>query len=151
MDTQKNQQGRDPGIGHDGHVTEVMSVDNLFTGIVSVCALRGIRTLTLRGNDFFDAMEAAYTAVLPEAERRGVDLDFAIFLDPVYGDSPLVQEAVHMGVTRRLVSLDNPEYQEMRIKFGHAEAELLLRRLPGGRQLYEGAASAFLDHQLVLT
>lgn len=134
-----------PERGHDTSVSTVMSIDNLVTGLVSACALRGIRRLTLRGQDLFAAMELAYKRVDEEAAGAGVEVRFAVFLDPIYGDSPVVREAFNMAVIRRLVSLDNPEFQEMSIKISALEAERLLATLPGGPALYEAATDAFLD------
>lgn len=133
----------------DGSVSQVMTVDNFLTGLVSVCALEGIKALTLRGQDFFEAMEAAYAVIDEAATAEGIEVRFAVFLDPIYGDSPVIREAISMAVTRKLVSLDNPEYQEMRIKFGQEEARLLLASLPGSIELYKQAAGAFLDRHLV--
>lgn len=126
-----------------------MSVDNLLTGIVSSCARRGVRRLTLRGQGLFAAVEAAYRRVEQDAPAAGVSLRFSVFLDPIYGDSPVIREAFNMAVIRRLVSLDNPEFQEMTIKIGPEAAEKLLETLPGGSDLYERATDAFLDQKVL--
>lgn len=52
-----------------------------------------------------------------------------------------VSRAVQIG----LISPDNPEYQDMRIKFGRQEAERLVEDLPGGPDLYGAIADVYLE------
>jgi len=67
-----------------------------------------------------------------------------VVLDDLYGDSPVVREAVTGAVQRNFIRLDNPEFQDMRMKFGPEVADLLLDALPGSSKVYESMADAYL-------
>jgi len=105
-------------------------------------------TLSLRGDPFFEAIAAGYGELKRLAPAADLDVRFAVFLDELYGDSPVVREAVSSAVQCNLISLDNPEYQDMRIKFGQEEAAHLIEGLPGGAPLYAAVADVYLDHRL---
>ncbi len=122
-----------------------VSVDDFITGLLAGFADADVSSLSIRGAEFYRAIEDAFTALASAATELRLDLRFRVFLDPVYGDSPVVRDAISSAVQRDLVSLDNPEYQDMRLKIGHEEAVLLLKSLPGGRDLYTGLARHFLD------
>jgi hypothetical protein len=125
-------------------VTDV-TVEDFMTGLIATCAKRGLSTLSLRGERFFEAMAAGFEALAERAPERGLDVRFAVYLDELYGDSPVVREAVTGAVQRNLISLDNPEYQDMRIKFGRDQADQLLADLPGGDDLYQSVTDAYLQ------
>ena len=121
-----------------------VTIDDFMTGLIATCASRGLSTLSLRGERFFEAMAASYSELDWASARGGLDVRFVIILDDLYGDSPVVRDAVSRAVQRNLISLDNPEFQDMRIKFGRDEAARLLSDLPGGPDMYEAIASAYL-------
>lgn len=121
-----------------------VTIEDFMTGLIAVCAKRGLATLSLRGERFFEAMAAAYGNLEVQAEPADLQVRFVVVLDDLYGDSPVVREAVTGAVQRNLISLDNPEFQDMRIKFGPAAADRLLENLPGGTEVYESIADAYL-------
>jgi hypothetical protein len=130
-------------VGDDVVVTDV-TIEDFMTGLIATCAKRGLATLSLRGERFFEAMAAGYEQLRGWAEGKDLDVRFAVFLDELYGDSPVVREAVAGAVQRDLISLDNPEFQDMRIKFGPEVADRLLADLPGGQEMYASIADAYL-------
>lgn len=123
---------------------EDVSVDDFITGLLAGFAESNVSSLSIRGAEFHRAVADAFLALNASAVQKNLDIRFRVFLDPVYGDSPVVRDAISSAVQRDLVSLDNPEYQDMRLKIGHEEAVLLLKRLPGGRDLYVDLAENFL-------
>lgn len=122
-----------------------LTVDDFLTGIIAAAATKGIRTFSMRDQYFFSAMEDSYRELERVAANHNVDVRFVIQLDPLYGDSPVIREAVSTATLRKLISLDNPEFIDMRIKFGPDEAERILADLPGDRSLYVALAEVFLQ------
>src|SRR5712692_1541287 len=108
-----------------------LSVDDFMTGLISTLALRHHDVVSLRERDFFRRVEESFRVVTEDASRVGVEVRFWITLDDFHKDSPVVREAISAAVLRDLVSLDNPEYQDMRIKLTPREAELQLETVPG--------------------
>lgn len=121
-----------------------VTLDDFMTGLVATCAKRGLATLSLRGDRFFEAMAAGYDELVRSAVTSELDVRFVIVLDDLYGDSPVVREAVAGAVQRDLISLDNPEFQDLRIKFSPDVADRLLADLPGGREIYESITDAYM-------
>jgi hypothetical protein len=122
-----------------------MTLDDFFTGFVAGLAARGVRVVSIRGNQFHEAMEEVFRATEVEAAEEGVRLRFAISRNKLHGDSPDVREALAKGVQRDIVSLDNPEYQNMRLKIGKAYAAKYFDRLPGKPEMYLKMADTFLS------
>lgn len=125
---------------------EDVTVDDFITGLLAAFAERHIAAVSIRGNAFYRAAENTYSHLRTVAAARGLDVRFRIRLDPIYEDSPVLREAISAAVQRDLVSLDNPEYQDMRLKIGSDESALLLASLPGTGDLYRSLADTFLDN-----
>lgn len=121
-----------------------MTLDDFFTGFVAGLAARGVRVVSIRGEQFHKAMEDVFRTTEREAETSGLKLRFAISRNEIHGDSPDVREALAKGVQRDIVSLDNPEYQNMRLKISKAYADQYFRRLPGSEDMYLRMADTFL-------
>ena len=121
-----------------------LTADDFVTGLLAALAERGVRVISIRGEEFYSAIEYAFTTLEAVAGDHRVEPRFAVFLDPLHGDSPVVREAVSSVVLRDLASLDNPEYQDLRLKIVNDQAEMLLAALPGGAALYETLADAFV-------
>jgi hypothetical protein len=122
-----------------------ITADDFVTGLLAVLAKRGVTAISIRGSVFSEALAASFDTLQEAAAQRAVNPRFLIILDPVYQDSPVIREAISSAVQRNLVGLDNPEYQDLRIKLGLDEADHLLSRLPGGLDLYERIADTFLS------
>lgn len=129
-----------------------LTANDFVSGLLASFARKGIAAVSLRSPGFYTAALDAFGRLSQLAEKYEIDVRFYVFLDPIYGDSPVIREAVSDAVQRNLISLDNPEYQDLRLRIGSDEANLLLAKLPGGPELYEQLAEAFLaDYPHVAT
>lgn len=122
-----------------------VTVDDFITGLIAGFAARDVSSVSIRSPEFYRAVRTAFEQLEAAAEREGLDVRFLVALDPVYEDSPVVRDAISGAVQRDLVSLDNPEYQDMRLKIRREEAPLFLERLPGTAELYCTLADRFID------
>lgn len=120
-----------------------LTLDDFMTGLIAGLAELDIEVVSIRGNSFYRAVIEAFNAFEARAVEAQVRPRFWLTLNRVYGDSPDVRDALTRAVQRDLVSLDNPEYQDMRLKINASEAELYLDDLPGSPDLYVDAARAF--------
>lgn len=122
-----------------------LTLDDFFTGLIAGLASLGVRVISIRGELFHEAIENVFRELQNEAVNERLRLKFTIARNPIHGDSPDVREALVKAVQRDIVSLDNPTYQDMRLKIGRNEAEDYLARVPGSPALYLHLAEAFLD------
>lgn len=120
--------------------------DDFMAGLLAAFTERQLRAVSIRGDDFYQAMMDSFDRLEELSGDAGVEVRFFVALDPLYGDSPVVKEALSTAVQKKLISLDNPEYQDMRIKMSSTEATKLLQILPGGGDLYRSLADAFLSN-----
>jgi len=128
-----------------GHTRTSITLDDFMTGLLAGLAQRGIRVVSIRGPAFYRAVEKVFIKLDHLAEEKNLGLRFWITRNRVYGDSADVREGIAKAVQRDLISLDNPEYQDMRLKIGPEDAGDYLSTLPGGAKLYEQLAETFLD------
>jgi hypothetical protein len=119
---------------------------NVFmTGLIAGLASRRVKVVTIGGPSFY----AAVVKVFEELEKRAsadptINLRFWLTQDELHKDSPEIRDSITSAVQRRLVSLDNPTYQTMRMKIdGPEEASAYLESLPGGPDLYLELAAVF--------
>ena len=121
-----------------------LTLDDFFTGLLAALADRGIGVLALRDEHFYKAILDSYQILDGLAGSYHVDCRFAIYLDPIYGDSSVVREAVSGVVMKNLAVLESSDRHDLRIRVDRDQAENLLTRLPGKPALYEKLASVFL-------
>jgi len=114
-----------------------MTVDDFMTGLLAQLALTHIRVVAIDGDRFDSAVEVTFRRLSEMAPKFDLNVRFWVSRHPFHGDSPVVREALSGAVQRDLVSLDNPEYQHMRLKISDDEAHQLLKGLPGGPTLFE--------------
>lgn len=122
-----------------------ITADDFITGLIAGFAARDVSSVSIRSPEFYRAVERLFANLQTVASNERLDVRFLVALDPVYEDSPVVRDAISGAVQRDLVSLDNPEYQDMRLKVGRDEARLFLERLPGGPSLFLGLADNFIN------
>ncbi len=122
-----------------------ITVDDFVTGVIAVCKLKGYGAISLRDDRFYEGMKASFDELQRVASDLDLDIRFRVFLDQLHHDSPVIGEAVRTAVLRDLVSLDNPEFVNMRIKFDTDVAESLLEQLPGGPDLYRQLTDVFVE------
>ena len=122
-----------------------MTADDFFTGLFAALAVRGSDFFSIR-NERFDAALAETFAndLRPMADAEDIELDFRIRLHPIHGDSLTVRDGISNAAQRDLISLDNPEYQDIRLKLTPKDAEPILEQLPASRELFIRVADAFL-------
>lgn len=129
------------GASHD---TEEASVDDFTTGLIAALAESGISVVNIRGRVFYEAVVVAFNEFKQRAISANVEPRFALRVNRVYGDSPAVRDALTRAVQRDLISLDNPEYVDMRLKLSKKDAAPYLTKLPGTPELYRASAAKFL-------
>lgn len=127
-------------------VTEHLTADDFFTGLFASLAIRHVGQLSLRRDVFDRASAGAFEEFQRLARERNVELGFRIRLHPTHGDSITVRDSLANAAQRDLVSFDNPEYQDIRLKIGVTEARAILSAMPGGLELFNGLADSFMDH-----
>lgn len=125
-------------------MTNRLTADDFLTGLLAGLVIRGETVISIQHNVFDSAVKAVFDTLWAQAGAKDLDLVFRVRPDRIHGDSPTVRAAIDSAVQRDLVSLDNPEYQDMRFKFGRNEAELLLTTVPGGRDVFLPLADHFL-------
>ncbi len=121
-----------------------LTSDDFFTGLFAALAMKGHRVLTLRGERFDQAIEQVTRELLARAENDEIDVRFRVRLHPIHGDSQTVRDALASAAQRELISFDNPEYQDIRLKIGPCDAKAFLQGLPGGEVLFGALAEKFL-------
>ncbi|GAB7046104.1 hypothetical protein JCM9534A_12300 [Catenuloplanes indicus JCM 9534] len=121
-----------------------LSLDDFFAGILAVLKLRGVRVISVHGDRFYRAIEASYEKLESRASDYNVEPRFAIYLDPIYEDSPVIQEAIAGAILRNIASISVPGNHDLQIRLGSAHAHGLLSRLPGGGALYGEIVDEFL-------
>lgn len=120
-----------------------MTADHFLVGLFKTLQERGVSTLNVRTTRVDAALHAAFEKLRSDADELGLDLRFRVTLN-LHGESPAMREALARAAMRDEVSLDNPEYTDVRFKVANLEA-VEWSSLPGGEALYQRLANAFLD------
>lgn len=125
-----------------------ITLDDFMTGLLSGLAARGVHVVTISDTDFYEAVVKVFNELERRAEEQGnIDLRFWLMIDEIHGDSPDIRDSITSAQQRRLVSLDNPTFENMRMKLTSAEdAAPYLANVPGGRELFLELAEVF-THQ----
>lgn len=121
-----------------------VTLDDFMTGLLASLAEQHVTRVSIRGQQFYEAMVKAYEEFEADVEAAGLETDFFLVMNKVHGDSADVREGITKAVQRDLISLDNPVYMDMRLKVSEEDADGYLVRLPGDKSLYRRAASTFL-------
>src|SRR6185436_11858358 len=121
-------------------------LSDLVTGLFAALALREVPVLSLRDTRLDRAFAKLIDDINEQAKKLGLTVRFRLRTHPVHGDSPQVQHALWEAAQRDLVSLDNPEYQDVRVKITKTEAPSYLRQLPGSPQMYETLADKLMGY-----
>ena len=122
-----------------------INADDFFAGLFAALAARRENTLSIRVDRFDPVIKAVFDFLAGHAEQENVQLRFRINPHPIHRDSLTVQGALARAAQRDLISFDNPEYQDIRIKLNVDEAERILAGLPGTPSLYEQLADRFVS------
>jgi len=125
-----------------------ITVADFFTGFFSALALstdHQKRTFEC-GEHFNEALHAAYEKFSEAAENAGLRLNFLIHLDPLHGDSRVIEEGIGGAIRRDLISLDNPNFEKVRLTIPIEEARENIESVLGGAELYQNLVAEFLKH-----
>jgi hypothetical protein len=122
-----------------------ISADDFFTGFFAALAIKRYKTVSRRGQEFDRAMAETFVEFQKRAAEMDFDLGFRIRLDPIHGDSVAVRDGIAGAARRDLVSLDNPIYQNMRLKLSEEEGHKLLANLPRREELFLNLVESFLN------
>jgi len=133
----------------EGPMTQPKSLylSDLLTGLLAGLALQKITALSIRNNQFDRALAKLVDEdLVREAERLGFVLKFRVRPHEIHGDSTVVQRALYEAAQRDLISLDNPEFQDIRLKIAPREARSYFEGLPGSPEMYEALSSKLLQY-----
>lgn len=123
-----------------------LTADDFILGLFAELTCRDVATVSMREEHFYDAVEASFKRLeeLLDEDPESVSLSFRVKLDPLYGDSAVVRNAVNAVVQRTFLSLDNPEFVNIRSKLTVSQAARTLEHLPGKPGWYRELADAFV-------
>lgn len=127
-------------------VSEPLTADDFFSGLFAALALEGRRKISIRNERFDRALDYVYRKLAKHSQSKGIDLRFRIRLHPIHGDSVTVRDAIAHAAQRDLISLDNPEFQDIQLKLEAPEARAILNSVPGKSALFLPLARDFLLH-----
>lgn len=122
-----------------------ITADDFFTGLLASLAQGPTHVWSLRGVRFDAAVASAFDAFSEMAPLSNLDVMFRIRTHKMHGDSVVVRDSLYSAAQRDLVSLDNPEYQTLRLKIGRFDGSQLLEQIPGGTHLFSRVADAFRE------
>jgi hypothetical protein len=120
-----------------------LTSEDFLTGLLAELAMRNWETISIRGDRFDRASAAAFECLTELAHDHGLDLRFQVLPDPRYGDSGVLRDAVAKLAQWDLLSLDNPEYQDIRLKISSAFADTLFDQLHLDRTVFKKLADRF--------
>lgn len=123
-----------------------LTENDFFQGLVATLAIRGVRKISIRTDNFDPVLLAVFRRLEERAPAFDVEPDFDIIPDPIHGDSPTVRDILASAAADGLISFDNPEYQDIEIKIGaHSGEQLLAHDFAALRPLFDELAGVFLD------
>jgi hypothetical protein len=111
------------------------------TGILAGLALNKVPTLSLRQNRLDRAFTRLNERIAREAKKAKLAVKFHFRAHPIHQDSTMLQQALYEAAQRDLISLDNPEFQRIRLKITPDEATAYLKGVPGSPAMYTRLAA----------
>jgi hypothetical protein len=121
-----------------------VTADDFFTGLFAALTLKGPPVISGRGRRLDKALALTFEEFRKLAAAENLDVQFRIRLHPFHQDSITVKNEICHAAQQNLISLDNPEYQEIRLKLTKDEAEEILATFPT-KELFLTTADKFLD------
>jgi hypothetical protein len=119
---------------------------DFITGILAGLALNRVSSLSLRENRLDQAFSRLNEAIAHAAEKEHLAVKFRFRTHPIHQDSTLLQQALYEAAKRDLISLDNPEFQSIRLKITTDEAPAYLEGLPGSVAMYRQLAALLVKN-----
>ncbi len=121
-------------------------VSDFITGLLAALTLEEVSVLSLRKHRLDIAIEKLNDDLEKEATLENLKIRFHIQTHPIHRDSSIIQEALYEAAQRDLVSLDNPEFQDVRLKISIEEAPLYLNSVLGSPEMYKRLAKRFIQY-----
>jgi hypothetical protein len=109
-----------------------VSIDDFTTGWIAGLARLGVSSVRLEHDRFYRAIVAAFDRFVELCQERGLRPRFVIQLTEYYWDAPDFRNALQRATARGLLSLDNPDFINIRLKYSRDDAHYLFRYLEGG-------------------
>src|SRR4051812_32704529 len=125
--------------------TNKLSSEQFLAGLLASLALRRWDRVSIRGDRFDRASAAAFEELERIGDEYHVRPRFYIVPHPTYGDSTVMRDAVARLAQWDLLSLDNPEYQDLRLKMSPSYAEQVFERLGLDRSLFRVLTDRFVE------
>src|SRR4051794_28362718 len=101
-----------------------VTADDFFAGLFAALIEKGQKTLSIRVDRFDPAIASVFGSLQEQAGKHGdLTIRFRVRPHPVHGDSMTVRNALAAAAQRDIISFDNPEYQDIRIKLSVDDAE----------------------------
>jgi hypothetical protein len=126
--------------------TRSLYLPDFMTGLLVGLALNKVQSLSLRQNRLDRAFERLNEAILRETKKEQLAAKFRFHTHPIHQDSTLLQQALYEAAQRDLISLDNPEFQRIRLKFTAGEASAYLGTVPGSAEMYKRLAALLIKY-----
>lgn len=120
-----------------------LTADDFFTGLFSALASEGLVVISIRGDRFDKAVAEAFNKLQELASEKDIDVRFRVRLHQFHNDSITIRNALYSAAQQGLISLDNPEYQDIRFKIKRTQASEILKTIPGGEDLFSELAEDF--------
>jgi hypothetical protein len=98
-------------------VMQIVSASQFVDGLMAALYLQGRQELNLDDPAIDRQFALAYDDLLEKAEELNLVPDFVITADPTYGDSTCLRDAILDIRDSRSVSLNNPRFVRMSLKF----------------------------------
>ena len=121
-------------------------ISDFITGVLAALALKNLAPVSLRGNRLDQAFGRLYEDLKREANEEGFSLRFRIVPHQLHGNSETLHQALYDAAKRDLISLDNPEFQDLRLKIQPDEAMYYFNTITGKPEMYKKLADMFLKH-----
>jgi hypothetical protein len=113
-----------------------MTIDDFFAGLFAALVFNGRKGLSLRNENFDSSLVPVFEKLQQLAPSKGLDIQFRIRVHPFHGDSITIRGGIYSAAQHGLISLDNPEYQDIQFKFDKEQADQILENVPGGKGLF---------------
>jgi hypothetical protein len=113
-----------------------MTIDDFFAGLFAALVFNGRKGLSLRNECFDSSLVPVFEKLQQLAPSKDLDIQFRIRLHPFHGDSITVRDGIYSAAQHGLISLDNPEYQDIQFKIDKEQAAQILEDVPGGKDLF---------------
>ncbi len=126
-----------------------LTADGFFDGLISALTVLGYTKISIRNTQFDKAIEKVFKD-LKESQKDTV-FRFRIRSHPVHGDSKTLRTMISHAAQRGTVSLDNPEFLDIRFKLNRDNATSHMESLPLPATVFKNAAKDLVQNYDLVT